>query len=362
MKVHVGTVVSTADVAQSGYITCSYRSKENNTVDVKVAYVSPSVRGNEGIFAVPYPGNNVLFIDISKGSRSNKQQFYYLGSINSFIPPFSLEATKDNIASMSRELPKEIHGFSNYKSLLEEIYETKEVIPEIMTFLSHSGNGMVLRDRTRAPTDGKSTIQDVSTEIRSSGGKFIRLVDSPQIDAIIIGNGHEDSIIFSHDGSKSDSATYAASEIQAKTKGPVNITSIGSYIDVDVLAGGRNITVENWADGVNKETSGVLVHTNSDWGGTFEIADTGNEDYGCIRIFTANRNIILVASGVDSVIRVEAPGENTKVIVSTGGSVNVKAKKDIIVDSDVEIKLVAPTVRIESTKTYINGTEGVWIN
>lgn len=361
MKLNIGVVKSTADVTKTGTFICTTPNGPNAIV----TYVSPFVRDGEGFFAVPYIGTTILYatLDEEDNHGLTESKSYFMGCVSKGISDNLLKDNSTNRALLRDNTPKPPKGFSKNASLKEEIYEFRDVVPEVVSLVTHSGNGLVMRDRSRPEGDKVSVAQDIGTEIKSSTGKSIRLVDSPQIDSILINNGHpSDSVIFCHDQPPGSDATFAAHEFQVHTMGPISLNTTESNMDFIVYSDGRNIELENWSDGMNKESSGTIAHTNSDWGGTFDIADTGNEDYGCIKIFSHNRNVVICTSGVDAVVRVHAPGADSKVIVKTGGSVNIKATRKIIIDSDEEVAINAPTVRITSDSTYVSGTTGVWVN
>lgn len=78
--------------------------------------------------------------------------------------------------------------------------------------------------------------------------------------------------------------------------------------------------------------------------------DKGYEDWGCVNITSEYNNINLEAFGDDSVIHINAPGENTKIVVTTAGTVDILAKQKISLTSDEKIELNAPYVDINTTE------------
>lgn len=354
MKVFLGVVENTVDITRKGTILCTL---EGGRGAVEVTYVSPFVRDGAGFFAVPYSGSKVLVASFDSGDNNKikNSKYYLLGCVNDSTQKSSLITSQKEMEDIAKN--SVVDPLFNNRHLVEDIYATKGGISEMLTLISHSGNALLLKDRTRSAVGGSPPVQDIGIVTRSSTGKHVSLCDSPQIDAAFISNAHADALIFSHDGGKiSDptgaAATYAPHELQVHTLGPINLNSIESGIDL-VVYKGKNIELENGASGLIREFP--ETPTNSHWGGTFNAADTGNEDYGCIKLQSKHRNIILLAEGETSVIRVVAPGSGTKVIVSTGGSVNVTAQKEINVNSATEINITAPIIRI-------NGSTGVWIN
>ncbi len=64
----------------------------------------------------------------------------------------------------------------------------------------------------------------------------------------------------------------------------------------------------------------------------------------------------------DSVIYINAPGERCKVIIDTGGSVDINADKKITIQSKTEVEINAPLVDINgSTLVDIHGAE-IYLN
>ena len=71
-----------------------------------------------------------------------------------------------------------------------------------------------------------------------------------------------------------------------------------------------------------------------------------------------HNNISLEAEAQDSVIFVSAPGPPSRVIVESGGSVDIVAKGKITLQSDIEVEITAPLVDINGSETVdINGTD-----
>ena len=88
----------------------------------------------------------------------------------------------------------------------------------------------------------------------------------------------------------------------------------------------------------------------------------GNETTGCIQLKSWYNNISLQASALDSVVYVEAPGNEAKVIVDCGGSVDIVSQGKATIQSNTEVEVNAPLVDINgSTNVEINGTKKVEI-
>ena len=85
------------------------------------------------------------------------------------------------------------------------------------------------------------------------------------------------------------------------------------------------------------------------------IKNIGNETWGCVEIRSANNNVVIEALADDSVIRLVAPGSQTKIIVETGGTIDLVAAKKITIQSGEEVEINAPLVDI-------NGSQSVFID
>tara|TARA_R110002060_G_scaffold33487_2_gene44241 strand:- start:634 stop:1101 length:468 start_codon:yes stop_codon:yes gene_type:complete len=138
---------------------------------------------------------------------------------------------------------------------------------------------------------------------------------------------------------------------------------------------GFNFNIENrstprlsYGEGINGFTG-----TESYWGiplgeGGYKATregQFGNETTGCIKLMSRHNNISLSALEVDSVIHIHAPGVLSKVIIDTGGSVDIVAKGKITLQSETEVEINAPVVDInagsinnmEPGNVYIDGDE-----
>ncbi len=376
MKVLLGKVFSRIDLTKSGRFWCNLPSESGKNTDtlVPVEYTSAFVRGGHGFFAIPYEHSDVLIAEFeAKDNRGiSVSKYYFLGSINTIHQDHSIFAT--NI------LDKEDHKrFANelfLNNIIDEVYESTASIPQMLMFNSHSGNGLFIRDRGRASDSVGPAWQDINIELKSSTNKYVQLVDSPQLDYIRITNGHpSDEITFTHDESPFfPSVIRSAHELHMRTEGRIDLNSTGSDIELFVADNGKNIELTNHAGGMYKEgfsatasripstVSATTPELQPIWDKTYTEGQIGEETYGCIIIQTDTRNIVINGYAHDSVVRIHAPGDNSKVIVDTNGSVFVKAKRQIKLESADEVFIEAPTVRIESTNTYINGTSSVRIN
>ena len=82
----------------------------------------------------------------------------------------------------------------------------------------------------------------------------------------------------------------------------------------------------------------------------------GNETTGCIQLLSHHNNISLRADAQDSVIFVNSPGPHSRVIVESGGSVDIVAEGKVTIQSNTEVEINAPVVDINgSDSANMNG-------
>ena len=91
-------------------------------------------------------------------------------------------------------------------------------------------------------------------------------------------------------------------------------------------------------------------------GPSTRLGNYGNETWGCVEIRSEHNNVIIEALAEDSVIRVVAPGGQSKTIIETGGTVDIIADKKITLRSGTEVEITAPEIDINGTNNvYIDG-------
>ena len=275
----------------------------------------------------------------------------------------------------------------------DDAYEANAVTPEKVVLADNANNAVVLANQGRGGTDG---YQNTYAKLKTGRGKQVVLNDSPRQKFIKLdpGDGENNYMIFggSQDNEGAQDHTISTGELRVDTKGPINHTSRNSGQSFTVLEG-NNIDIKNRSTGflswsptgrrmvgvgggiaipvINEEevqgfstTAGDSLREN--WtqlpvttytvgqihpdenppGSRGNPLDKGPEDWGCVNIESSWNNINLEAKGIDSVIHVNAPGKLTKVVVTTGGTVDIIAKQKISITSDEKIELNAPHVDI----------------
>mgnify|MGYP003120034125 FL=1 len=143
-----------------------------------------------------------------------------------------------------------------------------------------------------------------------------------------------------------------------RTHGPVNMYTLYNRFHVWV-EDGLNVQIENKSTG-SKEY-GAQKHTKLGAPGTGGYKASrqgkfGNQTTGCIQLVSHHNNISLEAKEDDSVIYINTPGNNSRIIIEGGGSVDVVAAGKLTLQSDTEVEINAPVVDINgSTSANING-------
>lgn len=365
MKIYRGTVESAADITKSGCIKVNLPISDD---PISVTYVSPYSNVDSGLFAPPTKTAEVLVLQIeTEDDKGDSAGFYYLGSpldrkrnLTSFIED-------DKIFRNTTANPKAVKNTSlpyptvKHKSLgreenfpgphpdsADDAYEADGVNPQVVTLQAPDKANITFKNQTRPDAD--EGYQNIYAKLESSKGKYIKLIDSPNINAIKMSpmkpsdKGGQDVLTFA--GDQPETGTISDGEFKIDTKGPINHISRGGGQEIRVQEG-RNITLINNSSGKKaKDPNGRRPVKSGGEEGPYQ--DVGNEDWGCVRLVSKWNNIIIDAQSNDSVIYLKAPGPNSKVVVDTNGTVDVIAKKKITLSSADKIELKAPRIHINS--------------
>lgn len=364
MKIYRGTVDSVQDITKSGFISVNLPISDN---PVLVSYMSPYSNVDSGLFAIPTETSEVLILQIETADdKGNSAGFYYLGSpttpkrnLTAFIEdekifrdssldPASLEETPLPLPSVKhKSLGRDENFPPPMPDSAEDAYEADGVNPQVVTLQAPDKSNVTFKYQTRPDPDGG--YQNVYTKLQSSEGKYIKLIDSPNINAIKISPSNkkdkgQDVLTFA--STQGSPGTMGDGEFRVDTKGPINHVSRGGGQEIRVQEG-RNIELINNSEGVKaKGKDGRrLVRSGGEEG---PYNDVGAEDWGCIKLISKNNNILLDAQFDDGIIYLKAHGENSKVVVDTNGTVDIIAKKKVTISSEDKIELKAPYIHINS--------------
>ena len=395
MKFKIGTVTSNTDITRTGRLKVAFDLQENEVAQSEsVRYVSPFGNSKAAFVAVPGPGSTVLcgYSDNPLDSGDTMKGWFYLGSVMGVNPtedrlggevgpgpqlkpvpgrrqveragdytPTDRKPGTYGPPSTPNEVAYPLEGNSPFPDVFAGMYDAKGLTPEVIGLTGDRADSFLIHNRSRG---NKATMpfQDYVSEIRSGNGKTVRCVDSPIVDGIVIANEHKgkDYIIFS--SGNSEESPFAAGELYTRTHGPINTHTLESNIHM-WIDDGRNIQVENKSSGENapygprngdrgtNETTGSPASRVGDakqWTGN-DTEAFGNESYGCVQVWSHHNNVSLATNAENSVIHIDASGANSKIVVRTGGTVDIVANKKITLTSDTEVELNAPTVKLNGT-------------
>jgi len=371
MELLVGNVISNADFTETGLFQVTIgKYSGGKPIIADVQYVSPFFSSDAGFVAIPNLKSQVLLAEKPADSISDADYFYLgcitgpregvqqssdiskdPGRMSTVTDSKKLEAIDANLDGMSA-VQDDILAETNdpnrvskkaFPGRFNQLYAGRGQ-PEVIGLEGTNGAAFRISDRQAG-----GDLQDNKIDVVSGKGKYLGLIDSPMIDAFVYMNEftHSKGDILAFSSGDHPHSPWAQGEFKLRTHGPINQISTESNIKHEVVDG-RNIEILNWSEGTKTPIGTTAKHKQKH----SKIGDFGNEEYGCVHILSKDNNVTLTATGSDSVIRVIAPGSQSKVVVVTGGSVhvnaqkniNVKANKKITMDSNEEIEITAPTI------------------
>lgn len=283
MEIRTAEVVDNADITQTGL----FQVKEKQYIGtLTVHYVTPYWASFEGgLIAIPEVGSKVLICH-----TEDEEGWFYLGSV--YGPRKGAALADEGDLIKDREVLPD-----------NQIYKARGV-PQRMMFLSPRKNGLILSD------EYNPEYFNVKTELRSSTGKKVELIDSPLIDAIILRNEHHDHIKIA----TNSNGTQAARTIEAETQGPVRVISRESSIDIHV-EDGKEINLTNHSTGAKRISE--------------DDSSPGN-----INIYSKNRDINLTVDAEDGVIYLQSNGQNSHIVLESNGTIEINGRKGVSIASE----------------------------
>ena len=387
-----GTVTSQADITRTGMFSVAFDLSDEKSQPQQVHYVTPYGNTEAAFVAIPIAGSKILCIE--DDSVGGVNGIYYLGSVMGSItglnealpippehrpppPPKYIPKVKPGTFGPDLlEYESAIMTGGNTPSwpdAFKDMYDGKEIIPEALGLTNYRGDTFKISSRyTSSQKEWLGTpFQDLRIGMNSGSGKKIELVDSPIVDGIVMSNEHKgkDFFIWSSGGSKD--SPFSEGEYHMRTHGPVNLYTLVNNFHIWV-EDGLNIEIENKSTPSKSYGPGINVDPTMD-GSSIPIGGMknqgtstgdyssrkgqyGNETTGCIQLKSWYNNISLQAEALDSVVYIEAPGNEAKVIVDCGGSVDIVSQGKATIQSNTEVEVNAPLVDINgSTNVEING-------
>mgnify|MGYP004449973615 FL=1 len=253
------------------------------------------------------------------------------------------------------------------------MYEAKGVVPQQLGMTTEGGDSLIFSNRNNSTEESDLPFQDYRVALRSGKGKKLELTDSPIVNGLTYSNEHTglDYLIWC---SKANvNSPFSEGEFHMRTHGPVNLYTLWSRFHI-WIEDGYNIDLENKSSDSKaflttgpkgtprhsdrrRDSEGKLMSGLPDPGtGPYSSRKGvfGNQTTGCINLLSHNNNITLRAMNPDSVIYINAPGERCKVIIETGGSVDINADKKITIQSQTEVEINAPLVDINGKASGIS--------
>lgn len=369
IKVQQGWVYDNKDVTQSGRFQVVFEDANGDrSVIETVNYVSPYGNRSSGFIAIPEPGSSVLVIsDDDPKQPSSLKGKYYLGSVLGL--PHNIETTESEPPPDEQYVPSNKPGLAGpgapntaestrkkgpWPTAFQNMYKGLGTIPDAMGLTNWRGDAFRITQSNR-PTDRPDPYQDYRIGMQSGSGKRVELVDSPGVNGIVMDNGNKGKDFFIWCAESNKTNPFSGGEWHMRTHGPVNMYTTDNNFSIGVIDG-FNVNIANESTGSKSYSGGINTGPT---GGGMTIDDLrgytlgrkgqfGNEDTGCINIASKWNNVSISALGDDSVIHIHAPGENAKVIVESGGTVDIVADKKITLQSKAEIELNAPIIDINA--------------
>jgi hypothetical protein len=294
-----------------------------------ISYVSPYGTGTQGAFiAIPEPGVQILVCK-PVGSSS----WYYLGST---FAPEPEQSTKPGTAPKDSQV-KPLGRADPY------LYRAKGK-PMRLSFKDKKGQGILIADEENKAMINRAVV------LNTAGLKQVKLVDSPDIDSIILDSGNKSKITLTSDPTQKPTGTMPAQAVQIESNGPQKYLNAFSQTDLAVLEGGLELQVLNTANGVPYgNPPGAPYNPEGQRAGNVNIQSKWHD----VNVFTqAEKGRIFIeclnTTGVDQVIEIQTNGDNGAIRIKTNGKVDIQAK-DIGIQASNNINMKASgKVNIES--------------
>ena len=392
LRLKIGTVMSQGDITQTGQFKVAFKLANGDLSEEEpVRYVTPYGNSKAAFVGVPPAMSQVLvaYEDSVAEEGDMIKGYYYLGSLMGTIPGVNrtmpLDENPPEESPSTPYVPKDKEGVAGpdipddkapmtlgkdqgpWPERFKDLYEGKGIIPEKVGLTTMRGDAVLIANRYRG-NKGDQPFQDHKVSLQSGSGKRIELVDSPIVDGIVMPNEHRGKDYMIWSTGLSPQSPFAAGEVHWRTHGPFNLYTLLNRFHIWV-EDGLNVEIENKSTG---EKAFGDTSTNSDGrpetglgnpgtGGYFasRAGVFGNETTGCIQLWTHHNNVSVSALEQDSVIHLHAPGPSCRVIVETGGSVDIVAQGKITLQSGTEVEINAPEVDINALggNVYIDGTQ-----
>lgn len=418
IQLKLGTVMEVADSANNG----TFYARFDLPFNEPVKYVSPYGNDREAFVAIPPIGSQILVlyqdeVNLQGGTLTG---YYYMGSVlgrtsglNYNLPTADLldkevdEAvayTPSDKLGMNGPNPKDVLSVDGLASspakppelkpetiyqksvdmwpkVFEDMYIGRGVIPQQKGMSTERGDSLVFSDRSSE--DSVFPFQDIKVGLHTAKGKRLELVDSPIVDGLVYANEHTGLDYFIWSSSNNENSPFSEGEVHLRTHGPINFYTLWSRIRLWIEEG-FNIDLENLSTGSKaylikqyprksdgrKDSNGNYITGLGDPGlgpyTTTRKNKFGNQTTGCINLLSHHNSISLKAMAPDSIIYINAPGPHSRIIIESGGSLDIHAEGKLTLQSKTEVEINAPKLELNSGgivdinaagKVYIDGAQ-----
>jgi hypothetical protein len=306
------------------------------SLEKRVTYVSPfGNHGNGGFIAIPKAGAEILVV-----KPANSNRWFYLGTSldpEPKDPNYIGQAVVDsNIAPVLRADP--------------DMYKAQG-IPTRYLFKSPAGGGLTIAD------DENTSYMKKYTEVKSAGGKKIRLDDTPNLDSIVLDSGNGSKILLTSAPDTPFNGLSARS-VEVQTNGPQKYLNFESNTDMYVGAGGGEISILNSANGV---LNGTPFSVKPPFGLPPPLKPSGN-----VNIQSTWRDVNVLTKAPNGRIFIEclnATGIDQRIIIETngvGGGITIKTNGNVMVESLVGVDITTPGyINMACAGFSLNATTGI---
>ena len=391
IQLRSGIVVDTADTTNTGIFYALFDAV-NSPQPVK--YVSPYSSPTGGLVFIPPVKSRILaFYNDDSTEESSMVGYYYVGSLlgpqpgQNYGVPTNLDKIEKpenpsytpsdklgfnspvTLSPISTIAPALLETFYAQKSAgvlplpFKGLYEARGMIPQQAGMATESGDALLFSNRKNDVSMSENPFQDYRVSLRSGKGKKLELVDSPIVNGLTYSNENTglDFLVWCSKGNVN--SPFSKGEFHMRTHGPVNLYTLWSSFHIWVQ-NGKNIDIENKSgdtlafntgkfprksDGRTDSKGNPMSGLGDPGDGAYSKTrkgNFGNRSTGCVNITSHRNDVVVKALNPDSIIHVSAPGVHSKVIIETGGSVDIVAKGKITLQSETEVEINAPVVDI----------------
>lgn len=361
---------------------------------VNVTNLSPQSNRDGGFFSQPTPGSQVLILDVGNDDDPTAVGYYCLGAIVGTNTAYGKSVDESKLSQDWANSPQNVESMFTKNSWLDEkatvdetslgkndphppnvspeaakAWKAKQIAAEKQVWEDPAGNAVILSHASRI--GGAEGYIDYALELKSGAGKYLKFSDSPGYNLIEMCPDKQqiNTMVFAgaQTGAQSEKHTFQNGEFRLNTLGPINALSRLSSISLEV-DDGYNIDISNHSTGdgtyksKGKTTQGGAhstyssyntgpyadLHPHSHEGEVGDPNDLGDESTGCVNITSDHNNITLNAHAPDSVIYINTTGSDSKITISSEGSVDVIAEGAITLGSNTKITLNAPVIDLNS--------------